>query len=309
MYSNISVVVAVGDRYQGLTDEQWELLELLLPKSQGRVGRNFANSRRVIEGMLFRLRTGIPWRDLPEIFGPWQTVWKRHRRYAGDGTWDKVLTALLTLADATGNFDWVISIDATIVRVHQHGASLARHTGAPSNYKNLHDEPADHAIGRSRGGLTTKAHLVTDGNGRGLAVLITPGQAADSPMLPNVLDGVAVPRLDSGAPRTTPDQLIGDKAYSARSNRKLLRRRRIKAVIPERADQIANRKRKGRAGGRAPDFDTETYRRRNVVERAFNKAKRWRAIATRYDKLALTYRAGLVLALIVEWLKLLGDAT
>ncbi|WP_433662552.1 IS5 family transposase [Nocardia sp. CA-128927] len=125
----IAVVSAVGDRYRVLADGQWELLELLLPKSEGRAGRNFANNRRVVEGMLYRLRTGIPWRDLPEAFGPWKTIWKRHRRYAGDGTWDKVLTALLTLADATANLDWVISIDSTIVRVHQHGANLTRHTG------------------------------------------------------------------------------------------------------------------------------------------------------------------------------------
>ncbi|AFU02880.1 transposase [Nocardia brasiliensis ATCC 700358] len=64
---------------------QWELLELLLATSGGHVGCNFANSRLVVEGMLFRLRTGVPWRDLPEVFGPWQTVWKRPRRYAGDG--------------------------------------------------------------------------------------------------------------------------------------------------------------------------------------------------------------------------------
>ncbi|MEU7768071.1 transposase [Nocardia sp. NPDC049190] len=98
------------------------MLELLLPKSEGRVGRNFANSRLVVEGMLYRLRTSSPWRDLPWEFGPWQTVWKRHRRYAADGTWDRVLTALLALADTTGDLDWVASIDSTIVRVHQHGA-------------------------------------------------------------------------------------------------------------------------------------------------------------------------------------------
>lgn len=117
-----AVVTVVGDRYQVLTDKQWELLELLLPKSEGRVGRNFSNNRVVVEGMLYRLRTGVPWRDLPEVFGPWQTVWKRHRRYAADGTWDRVLTALLALADASGDLDWVVSIDSTIVRAHQHAA-------------------------------------------------------------------------------------------------------------------------------------------------------------------------------------------
>ena len=117
-----AVVTVVGDRYRVLTDRQWELLELLLPKSEGRVGCNFSENRRIVEGMLYRLRTGVPWRDLPEVFGPWQTVWKRHRRYAIDGTWDRVLTALLALADTTGDLDWVVAIDSTIVRAHQHAA-------------------------------------------------------------------------------------------------------------------------------------------------------------------------------------------
>lgn len=78
-------------------------------------------------------------------------------------------------------------------------------------------------------------------------------------------------------------------------------------MIPEKSDQAANRKRRGSAGGRPPTFDSESYKGRNVVERAFNKAKQYRGVATRYDKLALTYRAGFVLAGIVEWLRLLGD--
>src|SRR5262245_19793626 len=123
----VAVATLTGDRYQVLTDKQWELLELLLPNSEGHVGRNFTNNRLVVEGMLYRLRTSLPWRDLPEVFGPWQTVWKRHRRYAADGTWDRVLTALVALADSTGNLDWVMSVDSTIVRVHQHGA------GAPDD--------------------------------------------------------------------------------------------------------------------------------------------------------------------------------
>jgi transposase len=103
--------------------------------------------------------------------------------------------------------------------------------------------------------------------------------------------------------------VIADRAYSSASNRTLLRRKHIRTVIPERRDQVANRKRKGRDGGRAPNFDAEIYKRRNVIERAFNRAKHWRAVATRYDKLAITYRAGFVLALVVEWLKSLGDTT
>ncbi|MGN2638729.1 transposase [Nocardia takedensis] len=108
---------STGDRFQVLTDRQWELLELLLPRSDGRVGRNFANNRLVVEALLYRLRVGGPWRDLPEVFGLWQTVWKRHRRCAADGTWDRVMIALLALVDATGDLDWVASVDSTVVRV------------------------------------------------------------------------------------------------------------------------------------------------------------------------------------------------
>lgn len=102
-------------------------------------------------------------------------------------------------------------------------------------------------------------------------------------MLPAVLELVVVPRLDGGPSRCNPGTVIADNAYSAASNRSLLRGKRIRAVIPERADQIASRKRRGRAGGRPPGFDTVIYKRRNVVERAFNRVKHWRAVATRYD--------------------------
>lgn len=113
---------------------------------------------------------------------------------------------------------------------------------------------------------------------------------------------------ESGSPRRAAIRMVrADKAYTSRANRELLRRRGIKSVIPEKSNQVTARKKKGSAGGRPPAFDVDSYKGRNVVERAFNKAKRWRAIATRYDKLAVVYRAGFVLTGIVEWLKLLGD--
>ncbi len=112
-----------------LTDDQWARLALLLPSSDGRRGRPFRDSRRVVEGIIYRYRCGLPWRDVPAEFGPWQTLWKRHRRYAGDGTWDHVLAALLTDADTAGLVDWAVSVDSTIIRVHQHAATLKRDTG------------------------------------------------------------------------------------------------------------------------------------------------------------------------------------
>ncbi|MFD6451277.1 transposase [Nocardia sp. NPDC060220] len=161
-------------------------------------------------------------------------------------------------------------------------------------------EPSDHGIGRSWGGLTTKAHLATDGNGLGLAVLITAGQAGDSPMTPAVLDAIAVPRLVGGPPRRNPDRVLADKAHFSAAYRELLRGKWITAVVPQRSDQVANWKRRGRAGGRPPGFGSDAYKGRNVVGRAFNKAKHRRGVATRYDKLACSYRAGIVMALMVE---------
>jgi transposase len=88
----------------------------------------------VVEGIIYRYRTGIPWRDLPAEFGPWQTVWKRHRRYSLDGTWDRLLTKLLTDADAAGEIDWQLSVDSTIARVHQHGATARRSRRTPTSH-------------------------------------------------------------------------------------------------------------------------------------------------------------------------------
>lgn len=174
--------------------------------------------------------------------------------------------------------------------------------GAESNYNNPREEPPDHALGRSRGGVSTKIHQLVDGRGRPLVITLTPGQAGDSTMLKPLLAQLAVERVGRGRPRTRPDAVLGDKAYSSRAIRAELRSRGIKAVIPQPSDQIAHRKRRGSAGGRPPAFDATAYKGRNVIERSFNDHKQWRGIATRYDKLATVYRGGVVLRAITIWL-------
>jgi transposase len=134
-------------------------------------------------------------------------------------------------------------------------------------------------------------------------VLVGPGQAGDSPVFPQLLEHLRVQRPGPGRPRTTPEAVLADKAYSSRAHRELLRARGIKAVVPERSDQIHNRKRLGSGGGRPPAFDAEAYRGRNVVERSFNTVKQWRGLATRYDKLAIVYRGAAVLRAVTTWLK------
>jgi transposase len=144
---------------------------------------------------------------------------------------------------------------------------------------------------------------LVDGRGRPLVVLIGTGNGGDSPMLPALLASLRVARLGPGRARSRPDALLADKAYSARAHRAHLRARGIKTVIPERSDQIGHRQRRGQAGGRPVSFDAAAYKDRNVVERAFNRIKQWRGLATRYDKHATTYRGGVVLASIMLWLE------
>lgn len=112
-----------------------------------------------------------------------------------------------------------------------------------------------------------------------------------------------------GRPRTRPDRVLADKAYSSRAIRAHLRTRGIGSVIPEPDDQKAHRKRIGSSGGRPVTYDRTAYRGRNVIERAFNGFKHWRGLATRYDKHAIVYRGGLVLAAVLLWLTDLGDTS
>ena len=126
-------------------------------------------------------------------------------------------------------------------------------------------------------------------------------------MLEQVLADIHVPRHGRRRPRTRPDAVIADKAYSSGTIRRQLRNRGIAAVIPEKSDPIAARARRGGRGGRPPKLAVDLYKGRNVVERSFALAKQWRALATRYDKLAITYRAAVTLCSILSWVRLLGD--
>jgi hypothetical protein len=184
-------------------------------------------------------------------------------------------------------------VRAAVVRVHQHGAAASRIGGAPRpakarlgprrrsrgalwNDKNSRPdpdtgpvvaEPEDHAIGRSRGGLTTKAHALTDGRGRALVLLLTAGNVNDTLLFDQLMAGWRVERSGRGRPRTRPDYLVADKGLQRACAPGV--RRGIAHTIPEPGDQQANRRRRGRCGGRPVGFDKARYRRRKVVERGF----------------------------------------
>ncbi|MGW5609543.1 IS5 family transposase [Streptomyces sp. NPDC003753] len=275
-----------------LTDAQWARIEPLLPDRTPQRGGRWRDHRKVIDAIAFKFQTGTQWVHLPDRYGNWRGVYNRLRMWAVDGTWERVFTALMAQADADDDLAWAVSVDSTIVRAHQHAAGARKKGPRPAN--------PDHAIGRSRGGLTTKIHLAADARCRPLAFVLTAGQAGDAPAFTTVMARLRVPRR-RGRPRTRPDVVLADRAYSSRAIRDHLRKRGIRTVIPVPADQRGHRLRRGSRGGRPPAFDREIYKQRNTVERCINRLKQWRGIATRYEKTATIYLAGLHIAGIFLW--------
>jgi transposase len=268
-----------------LSDEHYEAIRPLLPTSD-RPGHPWKDHRVVIDGILWVLHTGAPWRDLPRAtYGPWQTVYERFNRWSKDGTWGRLLEALHARLDAAGKIDWdLFCIDGSSIRASRAAAGASATDGTAA-------EPTDHALGRSRGGYGSKIHLVCDGRGLPMAVTVTAGQRHESTQFEAVMGQVRVPR-PVGRPRCRPRKLAGDKGFSYPRIRRELRRRGIKAVIPTRKDQR-----------RLPRFDKATYRRRIVVERCIGWLKESRRLATRFEKLAENFLAMVKLAMLERLLK------
>jgi transposase len=242
-----------------LTDFEWRVIEPLLPNKPRGVPR--VDDRRVLNGIFWVLRSGAPWRDLPERYGPRTTCYNRFVRWRKAGVWDRLMDAITKAHDGT-----VQMIDTSIVRVHQQGATAG---------------DRDHCLGRSRGGLTTKIHALVDAQGRPIKLTLTAGQMSDIASAAGLIK-----ELPEGA------MLLADKGYDANALRNAVTERKAWANIPPKA----NRK-------DAICFSPFLHKARNLVERFFNKAKQFRRIATRYDKLAENYLAALKLVAIRIWLR------
>jgi transposase len=188
-----------------LTDDEWIAINPMLPNKPRGVPR--VNDRRVLNGIFWVLRSGAPWRDLPDNFGPYTTCYNRFVRWRRAGVWAKIMSALAEAHDAA-----VQMIDMSIVRVHQHGACINRNRRQ--------------SMGRSRGGLTSKIHAVVDTNGLPVRLALTAGEAHD-----NRLAGRLLSRLKSGT------MLLADRGYDADWIRTLAVEKGARANIPPRCNR------------------------------------------------------------------------
>ncbi|MDO4901471.1 IS5 family transposase [Actinomyces sp.] len=285
-----------------LTDAQWGLLAPLLPIPPARGRPRVYPLRDMINAVRWRTRVGAPWRDIPPHYGPWWRAYALYRAWQLAGVWERIEAALIAKADAEGRVGWRVSVDSTTCRAHVHAAG-ARKESVPSRWRG---NPRTTPWGPPGAAGRPKVHAATDAACGMLAGVLTAGQAADGPMMIPVLDKIRVKRPAVGRPRTRPQMVLADKAYSSKGNRDWLRAHHIKATIPVKKDQAAHRKAHGTLGGKPPAFNPIAYKERNTVERCFGRLKQNRAMATRYDKLAVRYQATTHIASIDHWLKQLA---
>jgi transposase len=249
-----------------LTGFEWRVIKPLLPNKPRGVPR--VDDRRVLNGIFWVLRSGAPWRDLPERYGPRTTCYNRFVRWRKAGVWDRLMGAITAAHEGD-----IQMIDSTSVRAHQQAATAKR--------------DRDHCLGRSRGGLTTKIHVVVDAQGLPIRLGLTAGQAHDGQIADTLLDRLG--------PRTI---VLADRAYDADRIRELIQNQGATPNIPPKS----NRKWK-------PCFSKRLYRERNLVERFFSKLKHFRRVATRYDKLAANFLAMVQLASMRLWLRAYESTT
>jgi transposase len=263
-----------------LTNTQWERLQPLLPPQKPHTGRPAADHRRILNGILWLLRTGAPWRDLPERYGPWCTVASRFYRWRKAGLWTRLFAAVQQQADHAGQLDWDIhDVDGTVIRAHQHAAGA--HTG----------DPDAEALGRSQGGFSTKVHVRAEGHGKLMTLVLTPGQRHEAPVFPHLMEQGTVKRAGGGRPKRRPRRVVGDKGYSSGKIRHYCRQHGIRITIPRKRNECQQ-----------GPFDRAIYRTRERVERMINRLKQSRRLATRYEKCAVNYHALWLIAAILLWL-------
>lgn len=242
-----------------LNDEHWSKLRKIM-RDHGVYHK--PNLRMMVEGMLYRMRVGCPWRDLPPEFGAWNSIYQKFNRWSLKNKLIKIFKSLVQKPDCEWEF-----MDGSFVKAHQHC-----HGAAGSDHQ---------AIGQSRGGNNTKIHMIVDSYGLPLEFELTGGEVHDVKIAPALLQRVSIAR-----------HIIADRGYDSEAIRSIIRGKGAIPVIP--------RKRNSKRGN--DDMDWCLYKYRHLVENVFARLKHFRAIATRYDKLKRNYKSMLALACGFMWL-------
>lgn len=254
-----------------IKDEDWERIKDLLPGREGSPGATAKDNRLFIDAVLWIARTGAPWRDLPERFGNFNSVWRRFDRWARKGVWRRIFEAL-----QDPDLEWLI-LDSTVVRAHPAAAGARKNADGTGGQ-------ADQALGRSRGGFGTKVHAAVTGLMLPAALVLTGGQEADVSNARALLGEVPA-GADVGV-------VIADKGYDSRAVVEAIEARGAEAVIPT----LSNRKVRR-------EIDRERYKDRNLAERFWSKVKQFRRVATRYEKTARNFLAFVQVASIMVLLQ------
>ena len=251
-------------RYE-LTNQEWEKISPLLPPEQtNKPGRPRKSNRLMLNAMVWMAKSGAPWRDLPEYYGPWKSVYSRFRKWLDCGILKEIFKELSLGAELSE-----ISIDASIVQAHQHSA------GAPKN------GPVNE-IGHSRGGNSTKIHVAVDAYGYPISIIISEGQRSDVKYAIPVLENIDIAGSD----------VLADRGYDCWELIDYIYENGGEPTIPSKKGAKFKRK-----------CDWWKFKERHLVEKYFLKLKIFRRIATHYDKLASTYLGFIFLASILIWLK------
>jgi transposase len=272
-----------------LTDLEWESIHDLFP-APARTGRPPRDRRPIVDGILWILRTGAPWRDLPEELGPWSTTWDLFDKWNADGTRDAILSRLRSARIDAGRVDGELwCVDGPVAR--------AARCAAGGGKSDDPEEPADQAPGRSRGGFSTEIHILCDGHGHPLHFHLTPGQAHEATALVPLLAGADEPVVDgAGEPVAWPLAMAGDKGYRAAWIDAFLLGLGIKPVIPSKENEDRS--------ARPVEFDKEAYRRRSVVECLIGWLKECRRVFSRFEKTAKNFGGMLKMSFIQRYLRL-----
>ena len=246
--------------YHKITDEQWKIIEPHLPKPKS-TGRPGINPRTAFNAIFWMLDSGAKWRYMPKEFGNWNSIYHIFRKWIDWGVFEKILQSLVENVKKY----FLVEIDSTFCKVHQHAAGARKILGNQN-------------IEVSRGGKTTKIHALVNEHFQLVGISLSGGNVHDSEMAIKVLSKVTLEGK----------KILADKGYCSEEIRNFISQEKAEVCIPDKSNAVV-----------IHNFDKELYKSRNIIERFFQRIKNYRHVATRYDKLSNCFLNFIILAAVM----------